>query len=221
MPPGDESARRDRVVVMARGLSSRMGTPKGLLRLIPTGPTFLRSIAALYGKMALPVDVVCTDDMAEIYQGEWADLEEVRSLPAESGGDTALTLLAAWRSWRAEGISCTHLWAHPVDLPLVAEKTVRLLRDISGRKPDRIIRPQFEGVPGHPVILPAKVLEVLEGRKEWQAGPLRDFLSWAVAAGRVSEAWAAEVPDRGIIQDFDRPADLGRPGLSEKDRGNP
>jgi CTP:molybdopterin cytidylyltransferase MocA len=132
-----------------------------------------------------------------------------------------LTLLAAWRSWREADISCTHIWAHPVDLPLVVGETIGLLREVSRRKPDRVIRPQFEGVPGHPVILPGKVLEILDGREEWHDGPLRDFLDWAAAHGRFSAPWAVEVSDRGVRQDFDRPTDLHRPGYSGKDRGNP
>ena len=101
MSPGADDPRRDRVVVMARGLSSRMGVPKGLLRLAPSGPTFIQAIVALYLNDGFPVDVVTTETMVEIYRGEWPAPEAVRVLPAAPGGDTALTLLAAWRSWRA------------------------------------------------------------------------------------------------------------------------
>lgn len=221
MSPGADDPRRDRAVVMARGLSSRMGVPKGLLRLNPSGPTFIQAIVALYLKEGFPVDVVTAEAMVEIYRGERPAPEAVRVLPAEPGGDTALTLLAAWRSWRAEGIACSHIWAHPVDLPLVTGDTLEMLRDHSHQEPDRVIRPQFGGTPGHPVILPGQVLADLDQRQEWHDGPLRDFLFRADGGRRMHEPWVVEVPDPGIIQDFDRPDDLGPSGFSAKNRGNP
>ena len=50
--------RQDRVVIMARGRGTRMGGPKGLLRLTPSGPVFVRLIADLYRAAGFQVDVV-------------------------------------------------------------------------------------------------------------------------------------------------------------------
>ncbi len=216
---GASNPRRDRVVIMARGLSVRMGVPKGLLRLSPTGPAFVRIIADLYLNAGLPVDVVTREETAEVYRSELAAGDEIRILLAEAGGDTALTLVCAWRSCLAEGLPCSHFWAHPVDLPLVTAATVDRMMDLSQRNPDRIIRPVRQGKPGHPVILPRDVLEVLDQQELWQGGPLRDFLSHGEEQGLFAGPVTTELEDAGIIRDFDRPEDFPLDPSSEQKRG--
>ncbi len=142
--------RSDRVVILARGRSLRMGTPKGLLRFADGGQAFLRMITDLYLNEGYPVDVVCTSETAEAYRGELPSGGNVRVVEGGTGGDTARTVLTAWESLVNERISCSHIWAHPVDLPLVKASTVRLLRQTSDDDPSRIIRPQCGGTPGHP-----------------------------------------------------------------------
>lgn len=218
---GGSILRKDRAVIMARGLSVRMGVPKGLLRLSPAGPAFVRIIADLYLKAGLPVDVVTREETAEAYRSELAAGDEIRILPAEAGGDTALTLLCAWRSCLAEGFPCSHFWAHPVDLPLVTAVTVNRMMDLSHRDPDRIIRPVRQGKPGHPVILPRDVLEILDRQEPWQGGPLRDFLSYGGEQGLFPGPVTAEVEDAGVVRDFDRPEDFSPDHSSEQERGTP
>ena len=211
--------RQDRVVVMARGRSSRMGVPKGLLRLSPSGPTFIRIIVDLYLEAGFPVDVVATESTAGIYIGELPDDENLRVLVADSGADTAFTLLAAWRPSLEAGTSCSHFWAHPVDLPLVAADTVGTMLARSVLEPDRVIRPSFQGVPGHPVVLPSKVLAVLDRQPKWHGGPLRKFLSGVAATGLLPEPVNVGLDDPGITKDFDRPGDLGSFRSAPENRG--
>jgi len=213
--------RQDRAVIMARGLSVRMGVPKGLLRLSPTGPAFVRIIADLYLNAGLPVDVVTRGETAEAYGSELAAGDGIRILPAEAGGDTALTLLCAWRSCLTAGLPGSHFWAHPVDLPLVTAATVNRMMDLSHRDPDRIIRPVRQGKPGHPVILPREVLEILDREKPWQEGPLRDFLSYGGEQGLFPGPVTVEVEDAGIVRDFDRPEDFSRNETSVHEKGAP
>jgi len=213
--------RQDRAVIMARGLSARMGVPKGLLRLSPTGPAFVRIIADLYRNAGLPVDVVTRAETAEDYRSELADGDDIRILPADAGGDTALTLLYAWRSCLAAGLPCSHFWAHPVDLPLVSAVTVERMMDHSQGNPDRIIRPVRQGTPGHPVILPLYILDVLDRQEPWQGGPLRDFLSYGGEQGLFPGPVTVEVEDVGIVRDFDRPGDFSPDQSSEQKRGAP
>ncbi len=218
---GTSVPRRDRVVIMARGLSSRMGVPKGLLRLSSTGPVFVRIIADLYLTAGFPVDVVTREETAEAYLRELPADENLRVVPAKAGGDTALTLLVAWRSCLAGEISCSHFWAHPVDLPLVTADTVSRLMDHSQRDPGRIIRPMLQGTPGHPVILPGDVLAILDRQERWRGGPLRDFLSNAGGLGLSARPVTVEVEDPGIIRDFDRPGDLWPDQSTAEKRGAP
>lgn len=193
---------------MARGLSRRMGSPKGLLRLDPGGPTFVKAIADLYRGQDIFAYVVVSRDNAEAYHLELRDREGLRVIEGEEGGDTALTLAVAWRAQEHLGFRCSHFWAHPVDLPLVEPATIRLLLDESRRHPDSLIRPVWSGDPGHPVIIPAAVLEALEGMSGWRIGSFRDCLSEAVAEGTLTMARTVPVVDVGVVHDFDCPTDL-------------
>jgi CTP:molybdopterin cytidylyltransferase MocA len=185
-----------------------MGVPKGLLRLSFHGPAFVRIIADLYLAAGLGVDVVTREETAEVYRRELPADNDLRILSAEEGGDTALTLLIAWRSCLAAEIPCSHFWAHPVDLPLVTAGTISMLMNHSHHHPGRIIRPMRQGAPGHPVILPCEVLAVLDRQERWQDGPLRNFLSQEGAGSLLPRQVTAEVEDPGIVRDFDRPDDL-------------
>ena len=219
--PGHAS-RSDRAVIMARGLSVRMGRPKGLLKFSPGGPAFVRIIADLYLHRETPVDVLALAEFSEALQKELPRSGECRVLPEASGGDTALTMLMYWRSCKTAGIPCSHFWAHPVDLPLVAPGTLDLLAENSRRNPTRILRPVRAGIPGHPVILPYDVLAELDRRVSFHKGPMRDFLSHGVSMGWLESPMEVEVEDPGIDRDFDEPGDIdpagnrrGKGGLHE------
>lgn len=211
----------DRVVIMARGLGLRMGVPKGLLRFSPEVPAFVRMIADLYLAAGFAVDVVTRNRTAQAHRDELPETENLRVLPADDGGDTAWTLLTAWRYWRDQAAGCTHVWAHPVDLPLVTSASLDLLRRQSLKDPERIIRPVWQGTPGHPVVLPVKVLQMLDQQECWQKEPLRDFLVHAVSEGLCPPPLTVDVPDPGIVRDFDRPEDLENFRPADEGRGTP
>ncbi|MEN8005646.1 MAG: NTP transferase domain-containing protein [Candidatus Krumholzibacteriota bacterium] len=211
---GRSTPRSDRAVIMARGLGVRMGGPKGLLRFSSAGPAFVRIIADLYLKEKIPVDVPVLAELSVAHEKELPLQEECRVLPSPPGGDTALTMLMAWRSCRRTRTPCSHFWAHPVDLPLVTAGTIDLLWENSRQHPTRILRPVRDGIPGHPVVLPYDVLAELDRRESFHQGPLREFIAQGVFRGWLPEPVEMEVEDPGIDRDFDRPADLGptRPG---------
>jgi len=200
--------RHDRAVIMARGQSRRMGMPKGLLRLDPAGDTFLGILTALYGGLGVPGDVVALAGTADRYRAVMPAGGKGRVLAAEPGGDTALTVLIACRTWRADKIAWSHVWAHPVDLPLVRPATLELLRDISRKHPDKVIRPVWEDNPGHPVLLPASALIHLESCILYHDRPLRDYLDADSFDGLRFGPELVPVGDPGVARDFDRPEDL-------------
>jgi CTP:molybdopterin cytidylyltransferase MocA len=87
---------------------------------------------------------------------------------------------------------------HPVDIPLVRTQTIRDLAEAFDT--GSIVYPVFQGVRGHPPVIPSELIPVLlsyEGK-----GGLREFLSR-------HEERAVEIPtaDRFILQDMDTPAD--------------
>ena len=206
--PRETDSRSDRAVILARGLGVRMGGLKGLLKLPGTGRAFVRIIADLYLGRGIPVDVVVPDRHREAHAAELPTREDCRILPAGPGGDTALTMLESWRVCRSAGPTCSHFWAHPVDLPLVTPETIETVRDASRKNPSRILRPVREGIPGHPVILPYDVLAALAERTAWHRRPLRDFLRKLRAEDLFPSPLEVEVADRGVDRDFDRPDDL-------------
>lgn len=193
---------------MARGRGSRMGGPKGLLRLPGADRTFLRVIIDTYLDRNAVLDVVVPEEHHGSHAKELPARSGCRILPAAAGGDTARTLLVSWRACLAEGRKCSHFWAHPVDLPLVLPETLALLEEASRRNPRRIIRPVRRGIPGHPVILPYDVLAALDRRPEFHEGPLRDFLRRGARDRWLEPPLEVEVEDPGIDRDFDRPGDL-------------
>ena len=205
---GGHVSRSDRAVIMARGLGVRMGGPIGLLKFSSEGPAFVRIITDLYLQREMPVDVLALAEFSEDLQMELPQSGKCRVVPEVSGGDTALTMLMSWRFCKSEGIPCSHFWAHPVDLPLVAAGTLELLAENSRRHPTRILRPVRAGNPGHPVILPYDVLAELDRRVSFHNGPLRDFLAQGVSPGWLASPIEIEVEDPGIDRDFDRPGDF-------------
>jgi CTP:molybdopterin cytidylyltransferase MocA len=208
IPAGDPGSRFDRAVIMARGLGSRMGSPKGLLRFSAGGQAFVRIIADLYLDLGFPVDAVVPDQYHPEHEQELPSGGDIRVISGGRGGDTALTLLMFWRSCRSEQTACSHIWAHPVDMPLATSETLVLLAENSRRYPHRIVRPVRQGIPGHPVILPYDVLSELDRRPTFQLGPLRDFLRQGIAERWLTPPVEVEVDDPGVVRDFDRPSDF-------------
>lgn len=206
---------------MARGGSRRMGMPKGLVCLEPGGPSFVKIIDGLYRKLDFPTCVVVRTDQAVSYRNELQAVPGARVIEGEGGGETALTLALAWRELNRDGRSWTHLWAHPVDMPLVGPDTIKLLLEESGLHPTDPVRPFWKDMPGHPVVFPAAFLRELETLPGWRERPLRqlffDSIShWGGTAPRV-----VQVADRGVIQDFDCPEDLPPASPTSPDRGTP
>jgi molybdenum cofactor cytidylyltransferase len=129
------------------GRSRRMGAPKPLLEL--DGRTFLRAaIDALRDGGCAVVVAVVTDNpaMAAIARARGAvtahgrpDAQQVDSLRAglDLMPDDAPAALVL-----------------PVDHPLVRPTTVRALIRAAAADPEAVIRPVYQGEPGHPTLFP-------------------------------------------------------------------
>jgi len=202
--------RTDRVVIMARGESLRMGFPKGAAAVRPGGPTLLALVVDLYSGLGLKLVVVTLPGLVAPYRALLEPGPDVTWVAEGGGGDTARTIRAAWDFLRVSGARPARLWAHPVDMPLVRLSTLRRLGDFAGRHPGQVVRPSHAGNPGHPVVFPWEVLEGLfpAGKTGEQAGPMRDLLAGSARAGRL-RLLRMPVQDEGVVRDFDDPAALG------------
>lgn len=201
-------SRLDAVVILARGEGQRMGGPKQGLRIPGGSKTFLEMIAGIYEPRGWPVTVVVGPGQTA---ATGALATGVRIVEGPSGGDTALTMMTAWKADALAFTPPTHYWAHPVDLPLVGQDSVARLLEVSERHPRAIVRPGQGGDIGHPVILPREILQALGGEPARHDGPLRKHLDRITGQGGNREMIVVEVPDPGVVRDFDEPGDLEIP----------
>jgi len=178
-----------------------MGRPKGSC-LVPGGrESFLARICELHRRAAHEVAVVTLPELGPVYEA---------CVPAEMvtdwilhppGGGTAASCLAAVRRLAERA---THLWFHPVDLPLVSDTTLGLLAAVSAAAADEIIVPLHEGLRGHPVVTPLRPWLGLA--PDDHPGAMRALIGRCGSPVRF-----VDVPDAGIRRDFDRPGDLEGP----------
>ncbi len=191
-------ARSDWGVILARGDSSRMGRPKGLCSLPGDTSTFLTRICRLYGRAGLPVAVVTSPDLATLYQAESSGADVDEWVLLDRGGGTAASCLAAVTSLAERA---THLWFHPVDLPLLTDETLSRLQTVSSEAPDAVLVPWHGTRRGHPVITPVA---------PWRGLSPADYPGSMKTLIETHDVVLRRVPlqDPGIHQDFDRPEDL-------------
>ena len=212
-PLSGSGERKDLAVILARGASSRMGIPKGLVRLPDDPRPFLARIVDLYRGLDMPVVVVARQDSVAGYRKILGERPAVELVSASPGGGTGRTLAIAWKMVNDQ---CSHLWAHPVDMPLVQEETLVILRRRSRAATPKVIRPAFGGSPGHPVILPCGVLAALDASLGTEAkiesrglfgfrGDMKELLTEEILSAKGLRLEEVEVADPGVIRDFDVP----------------
>ena len=138
---GDDAvtgARRDVAVIMCRGASRRFGAPKALACVGNDPRPLLRRVADCFtGRFAGGIIVITTGDLAASCRSTLEGVPDVIVVPGPGGGDTALTLALAWEHLAALVPPCTHVWAHPVDVPDVAARTLGQLAADSAALPER------------------------------------------------------------------------------------
>lgn len=154
-------------VILAAGASSRMGSPKALLKL--GDESFLGHLMKVHRSLELPICVVLGEDRAKIQQT--VDLDGVTVLVNEAAGAGPLSSihLALHCGGDFEG-----LLVHPVDHPLVRGRTLQALIETHADRPEGILLPRFQGRNGHPVLFPRRFFEDL------LAAPLEVGARWVV-----------------------------------------
>ena len=190
-------------VILAAGLSSRMGRPKALLRVRPDGPTFVAQLArSLLAGGVADVIVVARPDDRELAT-EVATLGErvrvVTNPHAERGQLSSLLAgLDAADHPGVRGVLVT-----PVDAPLVRETTIATLLSAFASRNVPIVRATFRGQHGHPVIFGRTVFDALR-RADPRLG------AKAVVQAHAHEPLDVDVDDEGVLHDIDGPDDYTR-----------
>ncbi len=181
-------------VILAAGASSRMGTPKPLLKCGTR--SFLETIVENNQRAAIPFIIILGHFGKEIKDRlglpkRWLLWNE----RPELGPLSSLLLgLEHFRNRKA-------LIVQAVDHPLISAGTLLRLSEAHLKRPDCILLPSFQGRKGHPTLFPKRFYRKLE------TAPLSEGARWVVRRNRASVLWVA-VNDSGIHANFNRAGDL-------------
>lgn len=196
-------------IVLAGGMSSRMGRQKPLL---PFGASTVleRAVASLTGAGIADVAVVVGFE-GERLRGP-VERAGARFVPnPEHAGGMYTSVVAGVRALGPAAAGCLVL---PADMPAVRSATVARVVKEHARTGAAVVYPCFEGRRGHPPLVSARVFpEILGGGG---AGGLR-----AVLERFDADARTVEVLDEGIVLDLDTPEDYAGARETFEDRSIP
>ena len=193
-------------LILTGGASTRMGSPKALLR-DPEGQPFLLRLIDVFAAAARGrFDRVVV--VAGIHHDEIATVLGVLdpSLPVRlvRNPDPARGQLSSiWCGLDAMSASTEGALMTLVDVPMVAPATVRAVIDAWSRTRSPIVRPICDGRRGHPVIFDRTVFG------ELRAAPL-DQGARVVVRAHWTDSLDVPVEDRGCLLDIDTPDDYRR-----------
>jgi molybdenum cofactor cytidylyltransferase len=184
-------------VILAAGMSRRMGSPKGLLGL--GGRTVVeRIVISAAGAEASPLVVVTGHAPERIRDGLWAypEVTFAHNPNYEIGG-----MLSSVQSGVAAILNrCDAFFLMLLDQPLVQPATLRFMAAHRKGSGSRIVMPAFKGEHGHPLLIDASyAAEIL-------AIGIDATLHTFVQKHR-GEIDVLEVEDPGVVTDLDTPED--------------
>jgi CTP:molybdopterin cytidylyltransferase MocA len=198
-------------VILAGGLSSRLGRFKPLVRL--GGKTLLQCAAELFRETGVQEIVVVAGHRAPETLSEAARLG-LGAVVNEAFAQGMFTSVQAGLRALPHGLDA--FFVLPVDIPLVRPHTVRLLQERFATATAAVLHPVFAGQRGHPPLV--------------RAACAQELLAWTGSGGLAgaldeleSRLGAAEVPvaDQNIHFDVDTPEDLAEALLRLERRGVP
>lgn len=187
-------------VVLAAGMSSRMGRLKATLPLAD-GHTFLSRIVGTFLEAGIDDVVVVVGHEAELvvsaFNRSGLPARFVRN-PDFARGQLS-SILVGLRAIDRPGVAAMLLTL--VDVPLVTAGTVRAVLEQYRRARAPIVRPTSGARHGHPVLIDRSLFDALRG-----ADPSTG--AKAVVREHASAAGDIEIADEGAFTDFDTPDDL-------------
>ncbi len=186
-------------VVLAAGLSSRMGRPKANLP-IGDGHTFLTRIVSTFLDAGVDDVVVVVGFQAEeivaAFAGSGLPARFVRNADFARGQFSSI--LAGLRAVDRPGVSALLLTL--VDVPLVTAGTVRAVVAQYQRTHAPVVRPTSGPRHGHPVLIDRSLFDELR-----QADPMAG--AKPIVRAHASPAGDLAIADEGAFTDVDTPAD--------------
>jgi CTP:molybdopterin cytidylyltransferase MocA len=189
-------------IVLAAGGSSRMGRPKALLTIAPSGETFLDRITRTLADGGIEETIVVLGEDAATIQAAARATPRIRFVvnPAPGRGQLS-SLLEGLRVGDRPGVRAVMVTL--VDVPLVAAETVRALLAAHRTGRSLITRPAKGGRHGHPVIFDRAVFDEIR-----HADPGVGVK--AVLRARASDVLDVDCDDEGAFIDIDTPEEYER-----------
>jgi molybdenum cofactor cytidylyltransferase len=175
-------------IILAAGEARRMAHPKALIE-HEGGKSFLQSLASTFGKAGCAVMGVVGKD-AEAVREQHPGLELVEAERWQEGllASVKVGLDAALES------GAEVLLLHPVDMPALRASTLKSLLKMMGDA-DEVLRPEFEGAPGWPLVLSRGAAERLRAAEGTQLEPALTGLKLR----------RAPVKDPGVVVNINTP----------------
>jgi len=184
-------------IVLAAGLSRRMGAFKPLLELAGR-PVIAWAVSALRAGGVSDVTVVIghrADELRPLVA--WMDARAVPNPDYEQGMYTSVRAGVAALPAEARGF-----FLLPVDIPAVRPDTVRRLAAARAAEPTAAAHiPTHGGRRGHPPLIAARLVPEILGDEPPEG--LRTILG-----GHADQLRMVETEDPGVLLDLDRPEDL-------------
>ena len=185
-------------IVLAAGASSRMGSPKALLRI--GGETFVRRILRVLREAGIQAAAVVSRPGQEALAREVADARFGRIVENSRADEGQLSSLLAGLD-AIEGPGVDGALVTLVDVPGISTAVVSAMLARMRTSPALVIRAVHEGRHGHPVIFRRALFDRLRHA---------DPAVGAKAVVRAVDVEDVDVHEPGITQDVDTPADYER-----------
>ncbi len=185
------------VILLAAGLSSRMGAFKPLLD-VGGLPALTRSIRVFTG-LGLPVLVVTGHRAAEL-----SPLVEAEGAEAVYNPDYETGMFSSIQAGirRAAALGADGALLSPADCPLIGADSVRRLLEAAEQEPERFAVACFAGKKGHPLYIPARFFGAIlnhDGTNGLKG----------VTLPHEPECQRVETLDEGVLADMDTPESYG------------
>jgi molybdenum cofactor cytidylyltransferase len=197
-------------IVLAAGVSSRMGRPKALLPCGESGLTFVASVMRALREGGLDDVLVVGREGDDALRIE-ADAHGSRYVTNTRADEGQLSSVIAGLNV-ADRPGVRGVLVTPVDVPLVAASSIVALLDAFERSHAPIARATHRGRHGHPVVFARRVFDELR-----RADP--SIGAKAVVHAHARDVLDVEVDDAGVLADVDAPDDYRR--LFGREPGGP